>query len=284
MVVIIDDREDVWNYAPNLIHVRPYHFFQHTGDINAPPGLAKQEKDEKEGFDFTSLNEKATDVPEDVEKESNQQMAPEEKAEDGGSTTVISTEGSLANNGMHADVLRNEDKQKIVESSQSEEDQHNSSSNQDGQEKKNDNLAQIEILPEKQSVPQLDDSTAEAQKNDVAENFSGKIDSKIDDNLRYNSLQNKIHIQDTDDYLLHLQVRISKMSCFCCILTAFKIDVCMFFFQDILRTIHEAYFEMYDDHLKKGSQAVPDMKFVLPYVRRKVLLNVRIVFSGVVRD
>ena len=31
MVVIIDDREDVWNYAPNLIHVRPYHFFQHTG-------------------------------------------------------------------------------------------------------------------------------------------------------------------------------------------------------------------------------------------------------------
>ena len=34
MVVIIDDREDVWNYAPNLIHVRPYHFFQHTGLLN----------------------------------------------------------------------------------------------------------------------------------------------------------------------------------------------------------------------------------------------------------
>ena len=42
MVVIIDDREDVWNFAPNLIHVRPYHFFQHTGDINAPPGLSKR--------------------------------------------------------------------------------------------------------------------------------------------------------------------------------------------------------------------------------------------------
>ncbi len=35
-------REDVWNFAPNLIHVRPYHFFKHTGDINAPPGLTKQ--------------------------------------------------------------------------------------------------------------------------------------------------------------------------------------------------------------------------------------------------
>lgn len=56
----------------------------------------------------------------------------------------------------------------------------------------------------------------------------------------------------------------------------------MLLFQDILRTIHEAYYEMYDDNLKKGSKAVPDMKLVLPYVRRKVLSNVRVVFSGVV--
>ncbi|XP_026822640.1 RNA polymerase II subunit A C-terminal domain phosphatase isoform X1 [Rhopalosiphum maidis] len=41
MVCIIDDREDVWDYALNLIHVKPYHFFQHTGDINAPPNLQK---------------------------------------------------------------------------------------------------------------------------------------------------------------------------------------------------------------------------------------------------
>lgn len=37
MVCIIDDREDVWRHATNLIHVRPYSFFQSTGDINAPP-------------------------------------------------------------------------------------------------------------------------------------------------------------------------------------------------------------------------------------------------------
>lgn len=37
-------REDVWNFAPNLVHVKPYHFFQHTGDINAPPGLSKKVK------------------------------------------------------------------------------------------------------------------------------------------------------------------------------------------------------------------------------------------------
>lgn len=51
MVCIIDDREDVWNMASNLIQVKPYHFFQHTGDINAPPGMAKHELDGK-GVNF----------------------------------------------------------------------------------------------------------------------------------------------------------------------------------------------------------------------------------------
>lgn len=37
MVVIIDDREDVWQRSPNLVHVKPYVFFADEGDINAPP-------------------------------------------------------------------------------------------------------------------------------------------------------------------------------------------------------------------------------------------------------
>jgi RNA polymerase II subunit A-like phosphatase len=54
MVCIIDDREDVWNHATNLIQVKPYHFFQHTGDINAPENLAKRELD-GEGVDFNKI-------------------------------------------------------------------------------------------------------------------------------------------------------------------------------------------------------------------------------------
>lgn len=56
MVCIIDDREDVWNMASNLIQVKPYHFFQHTGDINAPPGMAKHELDGK-GVDFSDMKD-----------------------------------------------------------------------------------------------------------------------------------------------------------------------------------------------------------------------------------
>lgn len=35
MVVVIDDRWEVWNHAPNLVKVVPYDFFVGMGDINA---------------------------------------------------------------------------------------------------------------------------------------------------------------------------------------------------------------------------------------------------------
>uniref|UniRef100_A0A0X3PBT4 RNA polymerase II subunit A C-terminal domain phosphatase n=1 Tax=Schistocephalus solidus TaxID=70667 RepID=A0A0X3PBT4_SCHSO len=38
LVCIIDDRGDVWDWSPNLIHVQPYRFFPEVGDINGPPG------------------------------------------------------------------------------------------------------------------------------------------------------------------------------------------------------------------------------------------------------
>lgn len=78
MVCIIDDREDVWSHASNLIHVKPYHFFQHTGDINAPPGLDKHEEDDKTGVDLSNLgntnkiHEKDGDEADDEEVETNE--------------------------------------------------------------------------------------------------------------------------------------------------------------------------------------------------------------------
>jgi RNA polymerase II subunit A-like phosphatase len=56
MVCIIDDREDVWKMAPNLVHVRPYRFFDGTADINAPPEASKVgvATSEYEGSDIIS--------------------------------------------------------------------------------------------------------------------------------------------------------------------------------------------------------------------------------------
>ncbi len=44
MVCIIDDREDVWNYARNLICVQPYVYFKNTGDINDPKQIVMNRK------------------------------------------------------------------------------------------------------------------------------------------------------------------------------------------------------------------------------------------------
>ncbi|PKU32576.1 rna polymerase ii subunit a c-terminal domain phosphatase [Limosa lapponica baueri] len=48
MVCIIDDREDVWKFAPNLITVKKYVYFQGIGDINAPPGSREIQMKKKE--------------------------------------------------------------------------------------------------------------------------------------------------------------------------------------------------------------------------------------------
>ncbi|KAG2232930.1 hypothetical protein INT48_006184 [Thamnidium elegans] len=36
MVVVLDDRSDVWSFSANLIRIKPYEFFVGTGDINCP--------------------------------------------------------------------------------------------------------------------------------------------------------------------------------------------------------------------------------------------------------
>ncbi|VDP08882.1 unnamed protein product [Soboliphyme baturini] len=64
LVCIIDDREDVWNFASNVVHVKPYRFFKHTGDINAPPGFTKADRNEENNVE---ANDKST--PERNKKE-----------------------------------------------------------------------------------------------------------------------------------------------------------------------------------------------------------------------
>ncbi len=54
MVCIIDDREDVWKFAPNLITVKKYIYFQGTGDINAPPGSREAQMARKGNVYFPS--------------------------------------------------------------------------------------------------------------------------------------------------------------------------------------------------------------------------------------
>lgn len=71
LVCIIDDREDVWQGCGNLVQVKPYNFFRHTGDINAPPGLEKG--DVPRSSEPTNINK--SDVNESQNKDDNNGMS-----------------------------------------------------------------------------------------------------------------------------------------------------------------------------------------------------------------
>jgi RNA polymerase II subunit A C-terminal domain phosphatase len=85
MVVIIDDRGDVWNWSPNLIRVRAFNFYVGIGDINssflpkrvdivspstksvlAAPAEAKEEKLEEAAGDDTTPQESTTSIEEQL--------------------------------------------------------------------------------------------------------------------------------------------------------------------------------------------------------------------------
>lgn len=169
MVCIIDDREDVWNHATNLIQVKPYHFFQHTGDINAPPGLAKRELDGK-GVDFKKLVKipKLKDKAK-VKNESAAESEPLEKAENDEKTETDDLETEPKEDPKTDDA----DDNKTAEAENEENTIEEKSVNDDTKE-------------EKGEEPEAVGKKTADQTNDEAED-------------------NMVEIQDPDDYLLYLE-------------------------------------------------------------------------------
>lgn len=56
MVLVIDDRTDVWPDCKNLIQVPAYNFFVGTGDINSPTGRIDGEAGVQEHTKATIIN------------------------------------------------------------------------------------------------------------------------------------------------------------------------------------------------------------------------------------
>ncbi len=215
MVCIIDDREDVWNFAPNVIHVKQYTFFKGTGDINAPPGAADAKKS-------APVSPK---VP---------QAKAEESSDKDGKKKVSSVNDDLE--------LSDEDMDNSHSDSETK-----GSNKTDKKAEKSDEPGESSDDTKKEEVA---DSTKEEEKKEASDESSVPVssDEKAEDDL--------IEVEDTDDYLIYLE--------------------------DILKTIHKAYYDLLDQMKEEGKSDIPDLKTVIPYVKRKVLQGANIVFSGIV--
>lgn len=286
MVAIIDDREDVWNFSPNLIHVRPYQFFYGTADINVPPGLgdmpSEQPKNDmtresrivrvpkkKNKSDNTKKEE--TDEKKDLENGSEKDKVVEEK-ENEKEQELPSGEERIASKAYDAKSETTDSKPSEVKSPKLIDTEVK------GEEKEEGDKSEYNVLKESEPPPcedvteiskevnsggsakeegeceSLSDDSAKDEKKKCKEKKpkDADVDSGSDeDGTEYDEM---IEWVDPDDYLLYLQ--------------------------DILQRIHQAFYELYDQTKDRENQELPSLKKIIPYVKRKTLQGSRILFSG----
>ncbi|XP_066262560.1 RNA polymerase II subunit A C-terminal domain phosphatase isoform X2 [Euwallacea similis] len=269
LVCIIDDREDVWSHATNLIHVKPYHFFQHTGDINAPPGLDKHDADDKEGVDLTKL------IKNDSEKSQAEKSAADEEIKEVGendNTIIEDVDSPNEENNEIESGEESKDKSDISEENNLEKEvEQIVDKNDDSKtEMKSEDTAlqsmEITEVDDKKLEIVEADSTEHTETNRESDNLeqpsseigNGKLKISSEPEISKQPQQDSkegdfIVIEDPDDYLAYLE--------------------------DVLKNIHSSYYELYD---RMESGKIPDLKKVIPYVKGRILKSCKLVFSGLV--
>ena len=274
MVVIIDDRADVWKWSPNLVKVTPYNFFLGTGDINSTflpkkpkpgPKLAasiasaaasKQNQGLIEGADTREPQPKTNG-----DAAHSSEASPIEESESPSNSDVSPLEQLVAMGG--GDDAGTRQAQTVA---------HDEAL-----------AAQLEEKPLLQKQKQLEaaDAATEAAAAKEDKNSGSPPPSTNDSEVDYQHDKPKHHLlQDHDRELYQLEHG--------------------------LRSVHTEFFNIYRKELAsaqggrlgqlRGAQKrrtvpdptdnldldlVPDIKIVLPSVKARVLAGVVIVFSGV---
>ncbi|KAH8547760.1 TFIIF-interacting CTD phosphatase [Umbelopsis sp. PMI_123] len=89
MVVVMDDRSDVWNWSPNLIKVKPYDFFVGIGDINSVflpkrEPIPKSEAPNNQAQPTAAVNNgnESTDEPEELDQVDAETLAKQQREQD----------------------------------------------------------------------------------------------------------------------------------------------------------------------------------------------------------
>ncbi|KAF2173911.1 hypothetical protein M409DRAFT_62130 [Zasmidium cellare ATCC 36951] len=268
MVVIIDDRADVWHWIPNLVRVNVYEFFVGIGDINSSFLPKRPELDAKP----KPAKVEQTPTKSESSEASTSESTPEASTTSTAPTTPPST--TPAANGevsAVAQMLNMAGQQDAKSIKTKEEEQEQAIA------------AQLEDRPLLQKQKMLDaleeeeaktSPAAEAAAQLLSENGDKTEDAPKDEPPKKHYRHNLL--QDDDTELTYLQ--------------------------QSLRNIHKAYYEEYErdaagskgsrvaelrpGHTKKRSvdefQHIPDAAAIMDSLKSRVLAGVHIVFSGVV--
>jgi RNA polymerase II subunit A-like phosphatase len=269
MVCIIDDRDDVWQGCANLVQVKPYHFFLHTGDINVPPGLGKHDdpsppksfteealqdtnsNDSTENLQFNKDNKNNKNEGQDEEKNEDQD---EDENEDKDDNNEIKEKG--------IDENKDTDTEVHYKSTKNPEDV------EEGQSKKNDGIIVAENTGEDDNIKDTSKNNSEsAESNDTCSKKDSKSKSTNSEKLKTKRKHgrdkkekqkqeekpqfNSKEMEDQDDYLLYLE--------------------------DILKRIHTEFYTQTEIETKSKT-----LREIIPKVRSRVLEGLCLTFSGLV--
>ncbi|KAK2754010.1 Carboxy-terminal domain (CTD) phosphatase [Arachnomyces sp. PD_36] len=244
MVVIIDDRGDVWKWTDNLIKVSPYDFFVGIGDINSSFLPKKPQVNAAKGL-VKSKKEQADSKKNQTSPQANgSDPAKKDKAEVSALEQLVTMGGG--DNPVLLQEQTNEQEETIAH--------------------------QVEDRPLLQKQKELDAEDEAAETKSQKENGESSSGEESPDSSKH-----RHHLlDDHDTELYQLQERLER--------------------------VHRTFFEEYD--LKRtqslggrvsalrGERAptkdkdvdlmmVPDIKIIMPRIKREVLEGVVLVFSGV---
>jgi RNA polymerase II subunit A C-terminal domain phosphatase len=265
MVVIIDDRGDVWQWSPNLVKVTAYDFFTGVGDINSAflpkrPELANAGPRPKK-------MEKAAENDEGSNTSGSESKSEGDNSEPSPASTPASTPPLVNGEALAADPIA---------PTADDEDGEVAISPEKIKERDETIAEQLADRPLLQKQKILDAAEEEAKASPAAEAalelLSENGDKKDGEHPKYRHNL----LQDDDDDLLYIE--------------------------QVLKSIHQNYFDQYEKgnagskggrvaQLKPGSskkrsidalQEIPDVAEIMPRMKSKVLAGVHIVFSGVV--
>ncbi|KAF7992142.1 hypothetical protein HCN44_001467 [Aphidius gifuensis] len=253
LVCIIDDREDVWQGCGNLVQVKPYNFFRHTGDIHAPPGLEKKDKlrqiiedKNQETKDDKIIKESEDDATNLQDKDKNIEEKIIDQSKD---ITEIKIEEEIVNKEEEKEA-KVEEQQELMESQEKvEEEIENKDVEID------DDTSRV-LEQAEEMTKQVDESNeSSAKENDlpVKDDLEERIipvDNKKKNNIEKKPVSIEDDDDDHDDYLLYLE--------------------------DILRRIHSEFYDNIEKNQRKP------LKEIIPNVRARVLKGLQLTFSGLV--
>ena len=274
MVVIIDDRGDVWKWSPNLIKVTPYDFFVGIGDINSS-FLPKQQQ--------LNTAEETSSAPPPAPP------VPPQEVTDPISSTLENTQATHSN-GTDESILSLETSNGLdtnVEVEASPLDQLIAMSGGDGTANLDEQTssqnkvltAQLEEQPLLQKQRQLEADDAAVVGPDAVSDEDKDLNGFMEDSAEVDRLRPKPSLlQDNDRELYQLE--------------------------ESLRSVHTAFFKARKQRLaaaqggrlgklaggqkqkaptdKSDLDLVPDIKDILPAVKSRVLGGTVLVFSGIV--